>query len=352
MGYLQKPEISGKSIMNSFQPEILKLDNLTIGYVSGRNASALIYDINKSVYEGEMIAVVGRNGAGKSTLLRTITGLQKPLKGNIFIKGRSIKEYSGTDLARAAGYLSTEPVRVPDMRVYDMIALGRFPHTGWFGIIDNESHRKIIESAESAGVSAFIHRPVNELSDGEYQRAMIARIIAQDSSLFLLDEPVAFLDVRSRFEILSLLYDLSRKCMKTILFTTHDFETAAAISDKIWLLRDGKIDEGAPEDLYLSGQIESLFRSPIVDIEFRNGTFRLRKQTSGKVAVTGEVVYKFWTERAMERIGLEPCQEDAAAIKVITPSDNKETWTLITDQFVGEFNSLYSLTRWFNAGNQ
>lgn len=334
--------------MNNSQTEILKLENLTVGYGSGKNAIILLNNINKSVYEGEMIALTGRNGTGKSTLLRTISGLQAPLGGNIFIKGRKIKEFSRIDMAREVGYISTEPLKVPDMRVYDMIALGRFPHTGWFGRIDHESHIKIIESAERAGISSFIHRPLNELSDGEYQRAMIARVIAQDSSVLFLDEPTAFLDIRSKFEILSLLYDLSRKRMRTIVFTTHDIETAAGISDRIWLLLDGSIIEGAPEDLYLSGHIEHLFRSSIVDIEFKNGGFHLRKQTSGRVIVAGEGIIKFWTERAMERIGFEPCNEKCP-FKVITPSNDKKKWTLISETSEFEFDSLYSLTRWMNG---
>lgn len=334
--------------MNNRQTDIIILENLTIGYGSGKNAIILLNNISKSVSTGEMIALIGRNGTGKSTLLRTIAGLQAPLGGEILIKGRKIKEFSGIDLAREVGYISTELLKVPDMRVYDMIALGRFPYTGWFGRIDNESHKRIIESAERAGISSFIHRPVNELSDGEYQRAMIARVIAQDSSVLFLDEPTTFLDIRSKFEILSLLYDLSRKRMKTILFTTHDIETAAGISDRIWLLLDRGIVEGAPEDLYLSGHIDHLFRSAIVEIEFKNGGYHLKKPASGRVVVAGEGIKKFWTERAMERIGFEPCTEKCQ-LKVITPSDDKKTWTLVTETSEFEFDSLYSLTRWMNG---
>lgn len=331
--------------MNNRQSEILKLKNLTIGYGSGRNAIVLLNNINMSISGGEIIALTGRNGTGKSTLLRTIMGLQAPLEGEILINYKKIREFSRIDIAREIGYVSTEPLKVPDMRVYDMIALGRFPYTGWFGRIDNESHSKIIESAERAGITSLIYRPMNELSDGEYQRAMIARVIAQDSSILLLDEPTAFLDIRSKFEILSLLYDLSRKRDKTILFTTHDIETAAGISDQIWLLLDGGIIDGAPEDLYLSGQIEHLFHSPVLDIEFKNGGFHLKKQPSGKVVVDGEGNIKFWTERAMERIGFQPVNEDCP-IKVITPSVDIQKWILISEDSRFEFSSLYSLTRW------
>lgn len=337
--------------MTLLQTEILKIQNLSIGYGSHKNALILMSDINESVQEGEMIALIGRNGIGKSTLIRTISGLQTPLSGNIILKGRNIKEYSVTSRARELGYISTEPVRVQDMRVYDLIALGRFPHTGWFGTIDRENHKKIMESAARAGISSMIYRPLNELSDGEYQRAMIARVIAQDSSLMLLDEPTAFLDIRSKFEILSLLYDLSRKQKKAILYTTHDLETAAGISDRIWLLLDGKILEGAPEDLYLSGQIRNLFISPSVDIEFKNGSFVLRRHTAGKVSVIGEGVFKFWTERAMERIGFEPCDQNSS-FKVFTPTETRPKWTIKYGSDEYEFDSLYLLTQWITARNQ
>ena len=150
-------------------------------------------------------------------------------------KGKNIYDYSRLDLAREVGYISTEIVKVSNMRVFDLVALGRFPHTNWIGKLEQKDNEHISDAIEKTSMTAFRHKYVSELSDGERQKVMIARILAQDTDIMIMDEPTAFLDIGSKFEILHLLHDLSRKSQKTIIFSTHDLHMAVSQADKIWL---------------------------------------------------------------------------------------------------------------------
>ena len=219
----------------------LSVKSLRIGYSSGKRAFAILPELNASACGGELIAVIGRNGIGKSTLLRTLIGLQPALGGKIIISGKDISDYSRIELARKIGYISTEIVRVSNMSVYDLVALGRFPHTNWIGNIDRNSREAITCAIRKAGMEGFEFRPVAELSDGERQRAMIARVLAQDAEIMIMDEPTAFLDIAGRYEIIKLAYDLTRNG-KTIIYSTHDLNPALNTVDKIWLMLKDKLD--------------------------------------------------------------------------------------------------------------
>ena len=165
------------------------------------------------------------------------------------------------DLAQKVGYISTEIVKVSNMRVYDLVALGRFPHTNWIGKIDMKDHEAIMDAIEKTSMKPLYRKFVSELSDGERQKAMIARILAQDTGIMIMDEPTAFLDIGSKYEILHLMHHLSDKSNKTIIFSTHDLQMAISQSDKIWLILDNELIEGAPEDLMIAGAFDHLFDS-------------------------------------------------------------------------------------------
>lgn len=239
---------------------ILSVSSLRIGYSSGRRSISILPELNISASSGELIAVIGRNGIGKSTLLRTLAGLQPALAGNIKLYGRDISEYSRIEIARKIGYISTEVIKVNNMSVYDLVAIGRFPHTNWIGNIDHDSREAISMAISKAGIKGFEFRPVTELSDGERQRVMIARVLAQDTEIMIMDEPTAFLDIAGRYEITKLAYDLTRSG-KTIIYSTHDLNPALTSADKIWLLFKEKMIEGTPEELIVNGSFEKLFES-------------------------------------------------------------------------------------------
>ena len=329
--------------------EILSLDSLEIGYVSRKNENILLPPLNARANSGELIAVIGRNGIGKSTLLRTLTGLQPPLGGEIYYSGKNIRDYSRMELAQKVGYISTEIVKVSNMSVYDLVALGRFPHTNWFGKIEPGDHDVIMDAMEKTSVKSFSGKYISELSDGERQKTMIARILAQDTGIMIMDEPTAFLDIASKYEILHLMHTLSGNNDKTIIFSTHDFQMAISQSDKIWLILDNKLIEGAPEDLMISGAFDHLFDSSTVLFNSEDGTFSFRSDTKGSLYIEGEGNKRHWTEKAINRAGFTVSDEKSFPY-IIIPSGSNKNWQLSTGTFIQEFNSVYDLITYLNRG--
>lgn len=325
--------------------EILALDSLKIGYVSGGHENILLPPLNACANKGDIIAVIGRNGIGKSTLLRTLTGLQPSLGGEIFYSGKNIRDYSRMDLAQKVGYISTETVKVSNMSVYDLVALGRFPHTNWIGNIDVRNHDAIMDAMDKTGMSSLHKRFVSELSDGERQKAMIARILAQDTGIMIMDEPTAFLDIGSKYEILHLMHLLSQKSEKTIIFSTHDLHMAISQSDKIWLILDDKLIEGAPEDLLIEGAFDRLFDTSPVQFNSENGTFSFRMEDKGSIYIDGEGVLRHWTEKAINRAGFAISSVKTIPY-IIVPSGNNCKWQLSANNSFIDFDSIYEMIRW------
>jgi iron complex transport system ATP-binding protein len=342
MGYFQKPETFRIILMERETHGILSLKDLSLGYRSGRNERNLLLPLNASARPGELIAVIGRNGIGKSTLLRTLAGLQPSLGGEVVYGSRSLRNYSRKDLARTIGYISTEIVKVSNMRVYDLVALGRFPHTNWIGRIDPSDHEAIINALEKTGMSGFAGRFISELSDGERQKTMIARILAQDTVIMVMDEPTAFLDIPSRFEILRLMHLLSKNKEKTIIFSTHDLNVAMSQSDKIWLMHGDKITEGAPEDLSLAGAFDHLFDSSAVRYNPENGTYSFTGTDRGEVNVSGEGIMFHYTKKALNRAGFSVVESSIVpCLKV--PAGNNSKWEFVGSNSTEEYDNLYEM---------
>jgi iron complex transport system ATP-binding protein len=322
--------------------QILSLKSLEIGYVSGRKKNILLPPLNASAHEGELIAIIGRNGIGKSTLLRTLAGIQQNLGGDVSYFGKNINEYSGSDLALKVGYISTEAVRVANMSVYDLVSIGRFPYTNWIGKINTDDHLIIMNALEMTSMSSFCHKYITELSDGERQKAMIARILAQDTGLMIMDEPTAFLDIGSKYEILHLMHQLTRNSGKTIIFSTHDLQSAVSQSDKIWLLLDEQLKEGAPEDLMIEGAFDHLFESSHVKFNSADGSFSFRGAERAAFYVEGQGQVKHWTEEALKREGFKVVKEMTQPFIKLS-STGRKTWVLESEVSSVEFLSVYDL---------
>jgi iron complex transport system ATP-binding protein len=328
--------------------KILKLDSLLLGYGSGKDANILLPPLTSSASKGELIALIGQNGIGKSTLLRTITGLQLPISGKIILKGKDITEFNRYDLAGIIGYISTEPVRVSNMRVFDLVSLGRYPHTGWTGKLEKEDLSMVGEAIEKVGLQKLKGRFINELSDGERQRAMVARVLAQDAEILVMDEPTAFLDIRSKYEVVHLLHDLSRTRGKTIIFSTHDLLTAISESDKVWLALKDSFTEGAPEDLILNGSFDRLFDSSIVRFSPSDASFSFSRKMRGKVYIEADGIDRYWTEKAANRAGFE-ISSDHSGIRIkVSDDDEIKKWLVYTESSVIEFDSVYRMVIWLN----
>lgn len=329
--------------MEKDKTDIVEIVSLEIGYSWGSNRRVLLPPLNAKAGSGELISVIGRNGIGKSTLLRTLTGIQSTLGGEIFYFGKNIREYSRLDLARIVGYISTEPVKVSNMNVYNLVALGRFPHTGWTGRIDAENHNVIMDAIGRAGMLDFTSRYIYELSDGERQRAMIARILAQNTPVMIMDEPTAFLDIGSKYEILHLMHLLSRESGKTIIFSTHDLQMAISQSDKIWLISGDTLEEGAPEDLLLKGSFEHLFDTSPVEFNAEQGTFLFKSRSKGSIYIKGEGIMRHWTERAVSRAGFSVSEFPSQPS--ITVNCNEKCWIMSTGGSDRKFYSIYEMIK-------
>ncbi|HKK42857.1 MAG TPA: ABC transporter ATP-binding protein [Bacteroidales bacterium] len=326
--------------MDTYKDIILNISGLEIGYITGRKKQSLLYPVSARAGRGEIIAVIGRNGAGKSTLLRTLAGLQPGLGGHIDFRQRPLSGYTRKELARNVGYVSTEPVRVANMTAWDLVALGRFPYTNWIGRIGGEDSRMIEESLEQTSMINEKDKYLSEMSDGERQKVMIARMLAQDADLMILDEPSAFLDAGSRYEILNILHRLSSARGKTVIYSTHDLQMALSQSDKIWLIAGGKLKEGSPEDLMIDGSLSELFESPEVHFNPADGTFSIREKIKGHICIEGEGIVKYWTAKAIKRAGFSVTGKKGFPT-VRVPNDDQCIWYYDKGDKILSFSNLY-----------
>lgn len=259
-----------KSILAMAKERIntIELHSLSLGY----DDKMLFKNADIGFGWGEFTALIGRNGTGKSTLLRTITGLAKPLKGSITINGRDVAEMTRREVAEKISFVSTDEVRVSNLKVWDVVALGRAPYTNWVGSLTAEDKKKVAESLELVGMSSFASKSIDTLSDGERQRVMIARALAQDTHIILLDEPTAFLDLPNKYEICLLLRKLAHKEGKCIIFSTHDLSIALELCDTIAMIEGGSFIYGTTEMLIERNDLQRLFSdtSLVFDPAIRN----------------------------------------------------------------------------------
>lgn len=222
---------------------MLRLEKLSTGYGS----RVLLHGVCASLERGELVTLIGANGAGKSTLLKVLRGELAPLSGRVSIGGCDISGMGRMELARKVSVVNTDRVEVESLSVEEVVGMGRYPHTGFLGRLDYDDRRAVAEAMSAVGITGFSRRNVVELSDGERQKTMIARALAQDTPVMLLDEPTAFLDVASRVEILTLLRRLAKECGKGVLLSSHDVATALSLSDRLWLMPgDGSLRCGTP----------------------------------------------------------------------------------------------------------
>ena len=206
---------------------MIRLDNITLSYGS----RTILRDVSLHLGKGEFCALVGRNGAGKSTLLRALTAMD-----DVVVDGKPLGSLSPEKLAQTVAIVTTERIRIDNLSVEDLVAMGRAPYTNWVGHLQDVDRKIVAEAIEKVGLAEFAKRDSSTLSDGELQRAMIARAIAQQTPIILLDEPTAFLDIPTRFEVCRLLAELAHKEGKTILFSTHDLDSALPVCDSFAII--------------------------------------------------------------------------------------------------------------------
>ena len=239
----------------------IQLNKLTIGYSEkGTKKKIIAQDICATLYGGQLTCLLGENGAGKSTLLRTLSAFIPPLKGDVVVKGKSLGEYSDKERARLIGVVLTERPELQHMTVQELVAMGRSPYTGFWGTLSKEDKTIANEALRMVGMDPMATRIVDTLSDGERQKAMIAKAMAQQTPVIFLDEPTAFLDYPSKVETMLLLRRLAHETGKIILLSTHDVELALQTADTLWLMKRVRHKKGCDKtEHYLSaGSIDSL----------------------------------------------------------------------------------------------
>ncbi|MBN1928121.1 MAG: ABC transporter ATP-binding protein [Chlorobiaceae bacterium] len=287
---------------------------------------------------GELVCLLGPNGSGKSTLMRTLAGVQQPLSGSVLLKGCEMAGLHPKETAKLLSLVLTDRVMTGNMSVYALVALGRYPYTGWMGKLSDADEEVVRRAIETTGTRAFAHRHIGELSDGERQKVMIARAIAQDTPVILLDEPTAHLDLPNRLEIIKLLKTLAKEQGKAVVLSTHELDLALQAADRIWLMNPSGGSSSAmvaaiPESLVLDGHLEHAFKRNGFEFDPFSGSFRFSREGVRQIGLVGEGITAYWTQRALERAGcmVIPGASDIRHIEIET-LNGEHKWKYVSGE--------------------
>ena len=283
--------------------EVIEARNLTIGYLTSRKTTAVHQNMCFSLHAGELTCLLGANGSGKSTLLRTLAAAQPPLNGEILVNGMDISTMTNRQKSLAIGIVLTDKTQAGGLSVEELVSLGRQPHTGFFGMLSKRDHEVVDNALRAVGIANMRHRYVSQLSDGERQKAFIAKALVQECPIILLDEPTAFLDVVSRIEIMELLRHIAAQQHRAVLLSSHDIEQALALADRLWLLSpQNGLTTGVTEDLVLSGALDSLFINEGITFNYMSGSYFHEHKDYTPISVWAATpVLMHWCANALAR---------------------------------------------------
>ena len=252
---------------------ILKTSNLNIGYKSKKTTVTIAENLNLNLTSGKLISLIGANGIGKSTLLRTITGIQKPLAGNVFLNDKNINTYHPLDLAQNLSLVLTEKLPPSNLTVFELVALGRQPYTNWIGTLTPTDIEKVEEAMQLTQIEHLTTKRHYEISDGQLQNVLIARALAQDTPLIILDEPTTHLDLLHKVSLFRLLKKLTQETQKCILFSTHDIDLAIQLSDEMIIMTPEMVVQDEPCNLISKGSFDTLFKDEHIVFDAEKGKF-------------------------------------------------------------------------------
>ena len=256
--------------------ETIRLNRLSIGYTTKNDRKVVAQDINAAIYSGQLTCLIGANGVGKSTLLRTLSAFQPRLGGDILFMGRSIDSYNPQELSKLIGVVLTEKPAIRNMTATELVGMGRSPYTDFWGRLGADDRRIVNEAISLVGIEALGSRLVDTLSDGERQKVMIAKALAQQTPVVLLDEPTAFLDYPTKVETMLLLRRICREAGKTIFLSTHDMELALQTADMLWLMdRDSGLHIGTARQLADQGTLSAFIDREQVTFDMETMTIRV-----------------------------------------------------------------------------
>lgn len=292
-------------IFMSQKNETVHIENLCIGYRDKNETKVVARDICAAICSGELTCLLGANGVGKSTLLRTLSAFQPKLSGRISVMGRDLEAYSDKELSHVIGVVLTDKCNIHNLSVEELIGLGRSPYTDFWGTLSQVDEEMVSSAMKLVGIEGLSGRMLHTLSDGELQKVMIAKALAQETPVIYLDEPTAFLDFPSKVEMMQLLHRLSRQTGKTIFLSTHDLELALQIADKLWLMdRQRGVVIGTPEDLSLDGSLSTFFSRKGIAFDEETGLFRVQPQCTGEVRIAGQGIGRNMLQKALLRNGI------------------------------------------------
>jgi iron complex transport system ATP-binding protein len=320
--------------MDKFTVNALETSRVTLGY-AGKREKTLQQDLSFAVRPGELVLLIGPNGSGKSTLLRTLAGIIPPLSGSISIKGKNLGSLNPADRSRLIALVLTERITLNHLTVETLVSFGRYPYLDWLARQQDKDRQVVEEAIALCGLEELRSQTLDKLSDGERQRTMIARALAQETPLILLDEPTAHLDLGSRVEVLMLLRNLARTTRKAIVVATHELELALNLADRLWVMPSKRtFIQGIPEELVLDGTLADTFNAPQVKFDEQSGTFRISPGNGPAISVTGEDSLRvFWTIKALERNGFRTGTGPGPTVTVSpdTWEHNGKTYTRLGD---------------------
>lgn len=293
---------------------LLAATNLSAGYRRGNKQTAVLQGITLRVERGEMVCLLGPNGTGKSTLMRTLARALPPLSGAIEVSGQDIARMNPAERARHIGIVLTERVAIGAMPAFRLVELGRYPHVNWMGHLSAADHAIVSDAIHAVGATHLAQRDVNELSDGERQRFMIARALAQRPSVLLLDEPGAYLDVSARVEMMAMLRRLARDEGMAVILSSHDLDLSLRTADTIWLIeRTGSFHAGAPEDLLADGRVAEAFSTPEIVFSAAERGFKIVGKARALAFIEGTESFADLARTVLEREGYAVTENARAA---------------------------------------
>lgn len=325
--------------------------NLSIGYVHPKRKGdqKLYHNLSFELLKGELVCLLGANGSGKSTLLRTLGKMQPALDGCISILNKDLNKYQHKELAQLVGVVLTDKSASGGFTVREVVELGRYPYTGFFGQLDDQDRMVIDQALKDVGIAHKADNFLADLSDGERQKVMIAKVLSQECPIILLDEPTAFLDIESRIEIMSLLHDLAHQKDKTILLSTHDIDLAFLLSDRLWLLsKEVGLINGVPEDIILSGTIDNFFSNDKIAFNKYSGSFHPIRSSERKIYVDAQEEFLFWTINLLLRLNLDFTTNKEEAIFTIEVKD-QSTIRIIEGKDQKLFSSFGNLASYLRS---
>jgi len=329
---------------------LMETRKLSIGYSLDKGTKVLGKAIDLKLTKGSFIALLGPNGSGKSTLIKTLSGLLKSLAGDVFVDGVNLNDIAKTQRAKKISVVLTDPISTPGLSVYDVVSLGRFPYTNWLGKLTTKDEEIIDNSLQLVDMQSFANRALQTLSDGEKQRVMIAKALAQQSEIVILDEPTAHLDLINRVEIMKLLRKLAHEQNRAILISTHELDLAMQSADMLWLMRaDKQISVGAPEDLILNQSMQDVFAQSSVDFDHITGMFKIKHEIKTEMHFSSDNdQIALWTKKALEKIGVALIEDSSIANKIQYQSQSG-LWKISVDGEEESFSSLGELTDFLKA---